>query len=177
MVNSDEIGKFIILKRREMKLTQADLAKKLLVSPQAVSKWERGESMPDTGILVALAKALSTSTDSLLTGGRGMVISKGFVDVVKIKKGVQYMSELKTLLGENNSVYRSMVEGLNKGMNIDFEDMVSDSYKREAIIAEIMVQNIMEGYQVDLASVDHWLTHDHWKRIINKFAKDYKVTS
>lgn len=46
-------------------LTQEELAAKLSVSPQAVSKWERGESLPDTAILPEISRALGVSLDRL----------------------------------------------------------------------------------------------------------------
>ncbi len=53
--------------RRELReLTQGDVANALQVSPQAVSKWERGENAPDILSLPALAGLLGVTTDWLL---------------------------------------------------------------------------------------------------------------
>jgi len=52
--------------RREKGLSQEELAEKLNVSRQAVSKWERGESSPDTDNLIALAQLYGVSLDVLL---------------------------------------------------------------------------------------------------------------
>lgn len=52
--------------RRGHGYSQEELAEKLGVSRQAVSKWERAESSPDTDNLVALARLYSTSLDSLV---------------------------------------------------------------------------------------------------------------
>ena len=46
-------------------LTQEQLANAILISPQAISKWERGESMPDASLIPALADALDVSLDRL----------------------------------------------------------------------------------------------------------------
>lgn len=46
-------------------LTQEELAKAISISPQAISKWERGESLPDAALLPALADALDVSLDRL----------------------------------------------------------------------------------------------------------------
>ena len=47
---------------------QDDIAKKLNISPQAVSKWENDQSYPDISVLPALAEYLGVSVDELLTG-------------------------------------------------------------------------------------------------------------
>ena len=52
--------------RRDKKLSQEELAARVGVSRQAVSKWELGESSPDVGKLLALAKAFGVTTDHLL---------------------------------------------------------------------------------------------------------------
>ena len=45
-----KIGKFIASCRKEQGMTQAVLAEKLGISDRAISKWETGKSMPDSGI-------------------------------------------------------------------------------------------------------------------------------
>ena len=55
--------------RRERGLSQEALAEQLGVSRQAVSKWERAESSPDTDNLVALARLYGISLDALLLQG------------------------------------------------------------------------------------------------------------
>lgn len=52
--------------RRAHNLSQEELAERLGVSRQAVSKWERAESSPDTDNLIALARLYGTSLDVLL---------------------------------------------------------------------------------------------------------------
>lgn len=54
--------------RRENKLSQEELAARVGVSRQAVSKWELGEASPDVGKLLALARAFGVTTDHLLNG-------------------------------------------------------------------------------------------------------------
>lgn len=51
--------------RLERKLTQEQLAEKLGVSPQAVSKWETSETYPDGALLIPLSNALGVSLDEL----------------------------------------------------------------------------------------------------------------
>ena len=62
----DQIGKNIATLRKRLGLTQAGLAEKLNYSDKAVSKWERGESIPDVLTLVSLSGVLGVSVDDLL---------------------------------------------------------------------------------------------------------------
>ena len=55
-VNSKSIGNKIVEARKKINLSQAELAQQISISPQAVGKWERGESMPDISTLNRLAK-------------------------------------------------------------------------------------------------------------------------
>jgi len=52
--------------RKGMELTQEDVAEMLRVSPQSVSKWERGDTYPDITLLPALANLFKTSVDALI---------------------------------------------------------------------------------------------------------------
>ena len=54
-------------KRRELGLTQEQAARRLGVSPAAVSKWESGQSMPDTPLFAPLARLLHTDLNTLLS--------------------------------------------------------------------------------------------------------------
>lgn len=76
----------IIKRRKELGLTQQELADKLYISDKVVSKWETGKSIPDTSIIVELSKALEISLDELLKSGDDKQISNDKVDYnLKIK--------------------------------------------------------------------------------------------
>ncbi len=64
------IAETVAKRRREMNMTQEELAQRLGVSAQAVSNWERQESYPDVTILPALSAVLEISADELLGIGR-----------------------------------------------------------------------------------------------------------
>ncbi|MGN1419167.1 MAG: helix-turn-helix domain-containing protein [Acutalibacteraceae bacterium] len=60
------IGDKIKALRKSKKITQEQLAKILNITPQAVSKWERGLSLPDIELLVPIADYFGVSIDYLL---------------------------------------------------------------------------------------------------------------
>lgn len=64
------IGENIAYFRKQKKLTQEELAEKLSVTAQAVSKWECDTSYPDITVMQTLAKSLGVTVDDLLSGER-----------------------------------------------------------------------------------------------------------
>jgi len=87
---NEKVGAYIMILRKARKYTQQGLAENLGVSHQAVSNWERGESMPDISILPKLAALLGTTTDNILSADKDDF--KGFdeilenVNIIKRKK-------------------------------------------------------------------------------------------
>lgn len=69
-MEQEKIGRFIASLRKEKKLTQMQLAEKLNITDRAVSKWERGKSMPDISIMIELCSILGISVNELLIGER-----------------------------------------------------------------------------------------------------------
>ncbi len=67
-VDNQRMGAFIAGRRRTMQLTQAELADRLHVTRQAVSKWESGKSVPDTGTLLTMAELFGVSVETVLSG-------------------------------------------------------------------------------------------------------------
>jgi len=67
-MNQEKIGKFISVSRKKKNLTQEQLAEKLGISINAVSKWERGLNMPDVSLMKELCKILDISLNELFEG-------------------------------------------------------------------------------------------------------------
>ena len=63
-----KIGKFIAECRKNNNLTQMQLAEKLNITDRAISKWENGKAMPDSGIMLDLCNELKISVNELLSG-------------------------------------------------------------------------------------------------------------
>ena len=63
-----KIGKFIADCRKEKELTQEQLAEKLYITDRAVSKWERGLSLPDADKMLELCDILDINVNELLNG-------------------------------------------------------------------------------------------------------------
>lgn len=67
-MDQEKIGRFIAERRKLCGLTQAQLAEKLNITDRAVSKWERGKSMPDSSIMPELCDILKISLNDLFNG-------------------------------------------------------------------------------------------------------------
>ncbi|MBR2849731.1 MAG: helix-turn-helix domain-containing protein [Clostridia bacterium] len=63
-----KIGKFIAECRKQKGLTQMQLSEKLGITDKAISKWERGISMPDASIMLEVCGILGISVNELLSG-------------------------------------------------------------------------------------------------------------
>jgi len=77
------MGKFISNRRKELNLTQKDLAQKIYISDKAISKWERGLSFPDIEILESLADSLDISIVELLKSEKVKKLEPEMEDLIK----------------------------------------------------------------------------------------------
>lgn len=67
-MDKESFGQFLAQHRKEQGMTQKQLAERLFVSDKAVSKWERGLSLPDVSLLLPLSQLLGVSVTELLEG-------------------------------------------------------------------------------------------------------------
>lgn len=65
-IDKEKFGAFVAQLRKEQGMTQKELAGKVYISDKAVSKWERGLSMPDITLLIPLSQALGITVTELL---------------------------------------------------------------------------------------------------------------
>ena len=69
-MDSKKTGTFIAAQRKQLSMTQQDVANQLNITNKAISKWETGEGYPDITVLPALAEILHVTVDELLKGER-----------------------------------------------------------------------------------------------------------
>ena len=95
-----KIGNFICELRKSKGLSQTELGNKLNVTNKAVSRWETGRGLPDSSLLLPLAKELGVTVDEilqgkLLTSEAGMISSKK--PAVEIQNGVEKIKKLNAV--------------------------------------------------------------------------------
>ena len=169
------VGQQIACLRKNKGLTQVDLGERLGVSFQAVSKWERGETLPDTAILLDLANALETSVDHILTGGRQVMHYRGKITVAQMTEGILSLKNMGELLGKENILYRYAVDGINEGMNGNIEDAFTDDRLLECYIAEAIIQNLIAGKYIDPTDVKNGFHHEHFRNIVLEHCQRYGI--
>ena len=174
-IDPTRIGEHIARLRKAKQLTQADLGERLQVSYQAVSKWERGETLPDTALLPDLAQILKTTVDELLNGGKKAIAFRGVLKAEAMFEGVRCLAKMGELLGKQNILYRYAVEGLSEKMNSDVEAMLNDPNLLECLVAEAMICNLRGGYYLDRSDIKKSFQHEKWANIVDEYAQKHGI--
>ena len=117
------LGKRIAALRHEKELKQDELAEKLGVSPQAVSKWENDQTCPDISLLPLLAKTLGVNVDELLSGKQESTPAVQIVPVDE-RKDIKNMMLRMVVKSHNNNVRINIPlplikVGIDAGLNME----------------------------------------------------------
>lgn len=164
------IGYQIQSLRKAKGYTQNQLGDLVGVSFQAVSKWERGETLPDIATFVTLAEVLDTTIDNLLHGGKQITEYKGRKTMDDIKKGINCLIDMGNLLGRENLLYRCAIDGIDEKMNMEIEDYLKQPFTYEAMVAEAAMQCMISGYYIDTKDIEKSFISEHWKKVVSDFA-------
>ena len=167
-VDPIRMGEQIRALRNSKGITQNELGERLNVAFQTVSKWERGECLPDTAILPDLANVLETTVDNILMGGERLTGYTRRVTVAEVAEGIACFERIGELLGRDSYFYLGAIEGCDRKMNIEFEKYLADPFSREAMIAEATVQLMMNGAYVDITDIRKSFTFEHWINVVSK---------
>ena len=164
-----KIGHYIQHLRKSAGMTQKELADKLHISFQAVSKWENGDSLPDTAILLDLCDVLNTTADKLLNGGSLAATERRLMRLEDVTTGFQYIESIGKLFGEDCTFFVGMIEGINEKMNIDLLTYLKDPKTREVMYAEVLIQGILSGRTVDMDEIEANFQNEKMVRTIRRY--------
>jgi len=155
-MDNKSFSETLIRLRKEKGLTQADVAERLSVSPQAVSKWEKGDSFPDVSLLAPLARLFGVSVDELLSGEKptkvevvepeGGDLSKIFLRIrVDSNEGDKVRVNLpfeivEACTGENGKLE---ISGDGPIKNIDFRKIIE--LVKKGVIGELVSVESKDG--------------------------------
>ncbi|GGH81547.1 transcriptional regulator with XRE-family HTH domain [Pullulanibacillus pueri] len=109
MLDARVTGSYISDLRKKADLTQVELAERLNVSHQAVSKWERGESLPDIGTLLEIAKQFNTTVDTLLSGRKSHKLYQG-VDALIEKVATKQPQAASAMINNGEADVEGLIE-------------------------------------------------------------------
>ncbi len=155
------LGMRIAALRREKGMKQDDLAEKLGVSSQAVSKWENDVSCPDIMLLPKLAKELGVTSDMLLTGEGLETPEVKCVPVEKRKSFDDLVLRVKVDSTDGDKIRVNLPMPLIKvfidaGMSMESFNVGIDGKKLDLDWGKIvlMVENGVVGKVVEIESSD-----------------------
>ncbi|MDR2828073.1 MAG: helix-turn-helix domain-containing protein [Acholeplasmatales bacterium] len=169
MINNVKVGQYIKKLRKENGYTEASLSKELNISFQAISKWETGKSLPDAHMLYELASVLNTTTDKILSGGELLIRNNKRINISNIIDGLNALQNLRYYFGENSSFYLGAIEGINKKMNIDFEEYIKNESYKETFVGEVIIEYLQNGYSIEKEDIQNNIKRESLKNIIYKY--------
>ena len=169
-----KIGRYIQHLRKAAGMTQKELADKLNISFQAISKWENGDTLPDTGVLLELCDVLNTTADKLLNGGSFAASERRLMRLDDVITGFDYIEKIGKLFGEDCSFYTGMIEGINEKMNIDLLAYLKDTKTREVMYSEVLIQGILSGRTVDMDEIEASFENEHMVETIRRYIEKSK---
>ena len=82
----NKISNFIKEKRKELGITQEELAEKLFVTEKAISRWETGRGTPDISLLIPLSEELKVDVSELLNGEENKNSKNEVEQLIKYKE-------------------------------------------------------------------------------------------
>ena len=146
-MNMQKTGKYIVKLRKGKGWTQQQLAEQLSVSPQAVSKWETGESVPDIDILDKISMIFDVTIDSIIKAQDfgNLVFEFGigilpYIDMSKADNLIQQVSK-----------YHEIVEfpPIRFKDNVELRDMQYRIILNDVIMADNNLEYVEEKIRID----------------------------
>lgn len=172
-MDQEKIGNFILQLRQEKNLSQSDLANLIPVTRQAVSRWEKGQSIPDSSTLLIISKIFDVSINELLNGERLKkeepkklekialdMIDKNNLQSKKFKRVLLFMVLIILILSLSfltyyfinsyNSINIYRIEGSNKNFTMQNGIFISTKQKTYFRLGKLIHNNNMEIKNVRL---------------------------
>ena len=174
-LDSKLTGLFLQIERKKMGMTQSELSEKLNISPQAVSNWERGETLPDVSILLDLAETLHCSFDAILSGGKGCGGFRRHVTVAQMQEALSSLDRIGELLGRDHFIYQCIIEALNSRMNTTIAVSFSDQHLFDVFTVEFLLACVGNGDYVDPKDVQAHLPSSPARDYLMKFMQEHGI--
>lgn len=138
MKDKEEIGRQISQKRKELNITQQELAKKLNVTDKAISNWETGKNYPDYSYFNELKEILGIDFNNTSSNNKEIIIKKGkkiIIAIATILFGILMMYTV------NNYKQYNIYELNINSKEILLNDSYLIQYQNNAIITINEIEN------------------------------------
>jgi transcriptional regulator with XRE-family HTH domain len=160
-VDVKKVGEFLKSKRKQAGITQSYVAEKLGISPQAVSKWERGENLPDVTFFPDIAALYSTTIEAII-GTEPKQTNIGLTNKLAISTiGKDVFEELINLLKDANKI-----EDMN--ISLDFFPYLAKEHK-QIFLTELLIK---EDYVKVLEDIIPYATNSNKTSILSKLLQE-----
>lgn len=160
-MDQQAIGAYIAMQRRARGMTQRELAGRLAVSCQAVSKWENGDNLPDSSLLLPLAEELHVTVDALLSAGANR--PRQPVDMTVLHTGVAALETALTALGRDSAV-GAAIDAALQSMGISLPDPAG----REKLLTEAILHRLRNGATISDAALSPAIRDEELRGQIRK---------
>lgn len=146
MQNSKSIGNKITEARKKVNLSQAELAQQVSISPQAVSKWERGESLPDITTLIRLAEIFGVNLNYFSSNSQ---LEDQVIESIVKPEEQSMLSKLRNDLGLNwNMSGESYVDADFSGIKNVNDTLSGSSFKKCKLIESDLSDITFKGNSI-----------------------------
>lgn len=173
MIDMNKVARNIKNARTKKNMTQLELADIVGVSYQAVSNWERGNSMPDIGKITDIAKALDLDVSELLGDDSGSTVIKKVLDNKDESLTAEELKEVAPMLPPDEvkeKVKKISDEGtLNLRSLVEFAPFLDDDYLDE------IADRVGTAQIKDLVALAPFLSDETLDEVITRMdAKDFE---
>jgi transcriptional regulator with XRE-family HTH domain len=173
MIDMNKVARNIKNARTKKNMTQLELADIVGVSYQAVSNWERGNSMPDIGKITDIAKALDLDVSELLGDDSGSTVIKKVLDNKDESLTAEELKEVAPMLPPDEvkeKVKKISDEGtLNLHSLVEFAPFLDDDYLDE------IADRVGTAQIKDLVALAPFLSDETLDEVITRMdAKDFE---
>lgn len=103
----------------------------------------------------------------------------GKIRVADLLEGMTGFFSFPRLVGKENTLYQGMIEGINRRMNMDWEEDLKGRDQRwciELFAAEVIIQELKQGKFLDKAEVNRLFTLDKWRESVLRYADAYGIS-
>jgi transcriptional regulator with XRE-family HTH domain len=163
IVETSKISSFLRQMRLQNNMTQLNVAERLNVTPQAVSKWERCEAMPDITLLPDLAEMYGITVGEILAAGTA---SQG-------DNLLEIMQVLNSFVDER--IFEKVRREFEKAMHFQQLSVPMDFFmalgnRQKDILLELLLR--MKGYAMAIDELIPYLNMAQRARLIRRVAED-----